>query len=394
MLSWISLFQLAVSNIKIHKFRCALTILGMTFGTGAVIATLSSNEGAAQYIKRELAKLGTNIVGVVAKPRNPSPLSEKDRLHLANYAYLLKSVSFVTSVHGAKGIYAGKAVNLSAFGVQPTYLRDAQLALSSGRNFDSVENEQMASLAVIGARTRKELFGDKTAIGESIHLTIEDRTFSVRVIGILKEKGGAQGEMVDRGIYLPQLLAEKLATQGNTFHFISAILKDENQAEEAKNQILTLLHPHFPEGIVVNDAREAIERTKSIWGKQNLVGICLALISLLTGGVGIMNIMLLSVTQRKKEIGLRKAVGATDFHILIQFLLESVTVCLLGGITGVLAGMMFGQQVAQMMGQWDAVISIWSIILALGFAVLTGVIFGLAPAYRASKMEPYEALRA
>ncbi len=141
------------------------------------------------------------------------------------------------------------------------------------------------------------------------------------------------------------------------------------------------------------DAREAIQRTKEIWSKQNLVGLCLAAVSLITGGIGIMNVMLLSIQQRRKEIGLRKAIGARNSEIIMQFLMETALISLMGGLLGLLTGVTFGQQVAKMMGQWEAVLSYSTILLALGFSVSTGLVFGIFPAVRASRIDPYDALR-
>jgi putative ABC transport system permease protein len=171
------------------------------------------------------------------------------------------------------------------------------------------------------------------------------------------------------------------------------LLRDDNQSSGVKNQIIALLRPKFGSSMRVVDAREAIERTKAIWGKQNLVGICLAAISLLTGGVGIMNIMLLSIHQRQKEIGLRKAVGAKNSEIATQFLMETVIICLLGSLVGVLVGWGFGHQVAKMLGDWEASMSMVSVLVAVSFSVLTGILFGAVPAARAARIDPYDALR-
>ena len=162
----------------------------------------------------------------------------------------------------------------------------------------------------------------------------------------------------------------------------------------AKTQAQAILKSRFPaDGVKIFDAREAIERTNAIWEKQNLVGIALASVCLLTGGVGIMNVMTLSVLHRKREVGLRKAIGATDAAISTQFLLEAVFICFVGGIAGVLTGWGFGRQVAKMLGDWEATMSVQAVVLALGFATFVGIFFGLYPAIRASKMAPYDALR-
>jgi ABC-type antimicrobial peptide transport system permease subunit len=210
------------------------------------------------------------------------------------------------------------------------------------------------------------------------------------VIGVTREKGGAAANL-DSSIFISPSLAVKVT--GASSDRIMVLLRDDNQSIGVKNQITALLGPKFGAAMRVADAREAIERTKAIWGKQNLVGICLAAISLLTGGVGIMNIMLLSIHQRQKEIGLRKAVGARNSEIATQFLLETVIICVLGGMVGILVGWGFGQQVAKMLGDWEASMSLVSVLVALSFSVMTGVLFGATPAMRAARIDPYDALR-
>ncbi|MFM8314300.1 MAG: ABC transporter permease, partial [Deltaproteobacteria bacterium] len=264
----------------------------------------------------------------------------------------------------------------------------------SGRIYDQFEDQQAAPVVVLGAAVKESIFGKENATGKFIHLYREKSAFLVQVIGVLEEKGGAQAEMVDRNIFLPPKTLSKIAaSQPPNNTALAAVLRNEDQAPIARNEIKTLLKSQFPNGVQISDARETIERSKELWEKQNLVGLALALLSLLTGGVGIMNIMLLSIAQRSKEIGLRKAVGARDSHILIQFLLEAVILCLVGGVLGILFGVFFGQQVASLMGQWQATTSMMTIGVALAFSMMVGIGFGLLPAMRAARLDPYEALR-
>jgi len=394
MFPWLGLFKLALANLRINKLRSGLTILGMVFGTGAVIATLSSNEGAAQYIKKQLEQIGTNIVYVSADNRNKNMLSLEDKALLLKYSELFDSASYVLTSGGSQSRYETKVKSVTLFGVETPYFEATRLSLKQGRVFSLQEDYEEAMVVILGANTKKELFGDSNAISEYVHLYVDKADFMMRVIGVLKEKGGPAGQSLDGGFFIPQNTLKKLSNVDDLNAILAITLLDDESSPQAKLQIEGLLASRFPKGLQISDAREAIERTKGIWEKQNLVGICLAIISLLTGGVGIMNIMLLSVTQRRKEIGLRKAVGASNAIVLSQFLLEAVSVCFLGGILGIIAGLAFGQQVAKMMGQWEAVVSPMTIVMALAVATLTGVVFGLAPAYNASKLDPYEALRA
>ncbi len=393
MISPIAFFQLALANLKTNKLRAVLTMLGMVFGTGAVIATMSSSEGAANHIKEEMKKLGTNVI-TVSNDGTGTFFSVKHAELLKKYSTTIKAVSILEWLDGIEVRYGAKLSSVRALSAESEYFDTFSLNRKSGRIYDQFEDQQAAPVVVLGAAVKESIFGKENATGKFIHLYREKSAFLVQVIGVLEEKGGAQAEMVDRNIFLPPKTLSKIAASqplNNTA--LAAVLKNEDQAPIARNEIKTLLKSQFPNGVQISDARETIERSKELWEKQNLVGLALALLSLLTGGVGIMNIMLLSIAQRSKEIGLRKAVGARDSHILIQFLLEAVILCLVGGVLGILFGVFFGQQVASLMGQWQATTSMMTIGVALAFSMMVGIGFGLLPAMRAARLDPYEALR-
>lgn len=385
------LIKLSFANLKINKLRSALTVIGMVFGTGAVIATLSSNEGAAQFIKKELESMGTNIV-MIQTDGQGSALGPEHIGYIKKYVPNFRMLTFVAE---SGGITLRRLTKKSAgrfVGVDFDFFGEVKLEVDKGRFYDSIENDEMALVAVIGAQVKKDLFGPENAINQFVHLGVGEGAFSIKIIGVLKEKGSSSTTQADSTVFMPVMTLEKLKGSSSGGAILAGTLHDDEKSGEVREAVRALLAKGFPTANV-SDARESIEKTQGIWKKQNLVGICLAMISLVTGGVGIMNIMLLSVAQRKREIGLRKAVGATNHYILTQFLMEAVMVCFLGGIAGILLGMFFGQQVAKMMGQWEAVLNMNTVVMALFFAVLTGVVFGLIPAMRASKLDPYEALR-
>lgn len=387
----LGLIKLSFANLKINKLRSALTVVGMVFGTGAVIATLSSNEGASQFIKKELESMGTNIVMIQTDGQGAS-LGEEHIDFLKKYVPNFRMLSFVSDAGSMNVRRSARQVSARVVGVGSEFFGETKIDIDRGRFYDSIEVNQTELIAVLGAQVKKDLFGAGNAINEYFHLAQGQDGFSIKVAGVLKEKGSTSSTQADGTIFIPVKTLEKLKSIQGGGALLAGTLFDDEKSAEVRETVKGLLLKLFP-GVNVTDARESIEKTQGIWKKQNLVGICLAMISLVTGGVGIMNIMLLSVAQRKKEIGLRKAVGATNVYILSQFLMEAVMVCFLGGIAGILLGMFFGQQVAKMMGQWDAVLNTSTIVMALFFAVLTGVVFGLVPAIRASQLDPYEALR-
>lgn len=389
MASFYVILRLAIATLWESKLRSILTLIGMVFGTAAVIATLSSNDGAQRFIAKQMASLGNKLMTITSTDK---PVSSRDVRAIERYADEI-DVAVLESVAGDASLkFQQKTAQVATYAVSDSYFKAMNLELAIGRSFLNQEVSDGTLVAIVGHKVREELFGRNSFVNRSIALKLKDSAVIVRVIGAFKEKGGPSGTAFDHGIFIPAPLGMKLLDQSLSSRLI-LVLKDDNRSMIAKNQVRSLLAPKFKESLQVSDAREAIERTKAIWAKQNFVGICLAVVSLLTGGVGIMNIMLLSIHQRQKEIGLRKAVGALNSEIAIQFLLESILICLLGGLGGVVAGVGFGHQVARMLGDWEAVTSLQSIAISLGFSVLTGIVFGLIPALRAARIDPYDALR-
>jgi ABC-type antimicrobial peptide transport system permease subunit len=389
MASVLVIFKLALSTLWENKVRSLLTLVGMLFGNAAVIATLSSNDGAQKYIAKQLESLGNKLLTIdLASVK----VTTSDVHMVARYADEVESA--VRELNYGPGIlrYNSRVVDSNIWAVDLDYFDTVNLAFDQGRNFLQSEFNDADFVAVVGSSLRKDLFGRNSFVDQEVILIIEQRKLVIRIIGSLKEKGGAQAEL-DRGIYLSPHLMQKIYQTEPRSSKLVAFLKDDKRSTVAKYQVKSLLYPKFGNALRIADAREAIERTQNIWSKQNFVGICLAAISLITGGVGIMNIMLLSIHQRQKEIGLRKAVGAQNSEIAVQFLLETVMICLVGGCLGVLFGWGFGHQVAKMLGDWEAELSLTSIFVALSFSVVTGIIFGALPAMRASRIDPYDALR-
>lgn len=389
MASFHVILRLAIATLWESKLRSVLTLIGMVFGTAAVIATLSSNDGAQRFIAKQMASLGNKLMTITSSDK---PLSNREINAIERYADEI-DVAVLESIGGEANLkYQQKSAQATTYAVSDSYFKAMNLELEVGRNFIAQEVSDGTLVAIVGHKVRETLFDKKSFMNESVVFKLKDSSVVVRVVGAFKEKGGPAGTQFDNGVFIPPPLGLKLLDQGLSSRLI-LVLKDDNRSMIAKEQVRSLLSPKFKDSLQVSDAREAIERTKAIWAKQNFVGICLAIVSLLTGGVGIMNIMLLSIHQRQKEIGLRKAVGALNSEIAIQFLLESVLICLLGGLGGVIAGWGFGHQVARMLGDWEAVTSLQSIGISLSFSVLTGVVFGLLPALRAARIDPYDALR-
>ncbi len=391
MVSIPALCKLAALNLWVNKVRSLLTISGMVFGTAAVIATLSSSEGAQRFVKKQLESLGANIITVFSDKGDP--FSEQDIDLIRKNSPVFDSIAVAAGVPAnyQKSAFATGGVNMPVIGYQSNGFKAATLEIDYGRIFDPLEERMGMPVTVLGATAARQLFGIAPVVGEAVRIGFPSGEKIFTVTGVLKEKGGAAGKDLDTQIFIPYLSALR-EVNGAPKTVLYGVLKSEKLSGRARDELRALFAAGRPD-VQVIDAREAIEKTTAIWEKQNLVGMMLACVSLVTGGVGIMNIMLLSIHQRRKEIGLRKAVGANDFAIATQFLLESVIVCLFGGLIGVAVGWGFGNQVAKMLGQWEAVTSPFAISLALGFAMITGIVFGLLPAMKAAQLDPYEALR-
>ena len=383
-----NIIKISLSNLLINKMRSALTILSMVFGTGAVIATLNSNEGAQRFISKQLEGLGTNLLR--AELSDGQTFKKSDLVVIDRYSTSFESTMFEANL-GAQTIrFNQKTSRGKLLGVESSYFETVNMDVARGRIFTTDQDQNFEPVVLLGSALKENLFGKNISIGKQIFVYINNNPVVFEVVGELKEKGAASGSETDQSIFIPIQIARKMAPA--KFSLIATLKKDVDSTA-AKNEIIGLLKIFYHDTLRTTDAKEAIEKTKSIWEKQNLLGMVLAGVTLLTGGIGIMNIMLLSIQQRRREIGLRKAIGAQPFDICIQFLVEAVSICLIGGLIGVGVGSYFGHQVAKMLGQWEAVVSINTIILALGFSSLTGVFFGLIPAIKASQMDPYEALR-
>jgi putative ABC transport system permease protein len=399
----------AISELSSQKLRTFLTLLGMIFGVGAVIAMLNIGEGAEKEALELIDSMGVNNIIVEAKRYSKEELLEVREeslgLSLGDSQAATRTLPFVTSFSASKNIKVhdiysdwGKS-NSEAVGITPSYFAHGNLSLSSGRFFDESDNKRLAQVAVLGFDTAQQLFPDGEAIGQFVkvnHLWLE-------VIGVLsapiQSKDEFQGVNVggDRSrLFIPlqttmkKLKIESLDNQLDSLKLSIDKNTDPIIAATAISHLINQRHGGLDDFSLLIPAAllEQQEQTQQIF---NIVMACVAGISLLVGGIGIMNIMLANVLERTKEIGLLRAVGATQKDIKQQFIAESFTISILGGVLGVL----FGQLLASLIGfysGWAVSWSIPAIILSLGICMLVGVGFGVFPAIKASKLNPIEAL--
>ncbi|MFN2300020.1 MAG: ABC transporter permease [Anaerolineales bacterium] len=400
----------ALESLTSNKLRSGLTMLGIVIGVGAVIAMLSVGQGASETISGSINSIGTNLIFVVGVSdpdvtiRRPLTLEDANAIGDPLNAPSILQTSVIYMLGRIKVAAAGETVTMAVTAVTPTYDDIRNLEMADGEFISEIQMIGRASVAVLGTTTAENLFGTaENIIGETIR--IQGQPF--RVIGIQASKGGSGFSDEDDVLYVPystavSRLAQRSGEAPNRVDMIVASAVSAsvvNDASEEIRQILRMRH-HTEVGkddFTLMTQQDFLSLTAQIMGVLTIFLGGIAAISLLVGGIGIMNIMLVSVTERTREIGLRKALGARRKDILIQFLTESATLSLFGGLIGIALGAALAfavGQIAQATGNpFTPVIGLDSILLATLFSAGVGLFFGIYPASRAAGLEPVEALR-
>lgn len=398
----------ALDTLRTHKLRSFLTMLGVIFGVMAVVVMVALIEGARSSVVAEFEKLGSDVIIVAFDPSERIRREERggtvEGLKMVDLEAIrklpnLRAVAAERQLGEKEFIYQGEKVRGPLTGVSEDYLTARALEIEQGRFFEPYEIQQGEKLLVLGYDTAQKLFGKKDPIGQSV---LVDGT-QAQVIGVLKKRGRGFGENLDEGAYIPLQAALRRWAGDESLTMIMAMPYTREQTPAAMDAIwetLMRLHNNQPDFRVdtLESILSAITRVISLFGVL-LGGI--AGLALLVGGIGIMNIMLVSVTERTREIGLRKAVGAQKWHILTQFLIESATLATIGGLIGMGLGWGFGELIEFATKQSDAFgenglsfyFPLWAGIGAFLFSASVGVVFGLYPAWRAANLDPIVALR-
>ena len=399
-----NLFRIAWRAILLNKTRTLLTMLGIIIGVGSVITMLAIGEGSKKSIKENISKMGTNMLnirpgaGMFGGVRNNSDMQSlkmTDYLALKKEATLLKYITPVFSGNG-QSIAGANNWPTSIYGVNMDYLSIREWSVTEGAMFGQDEIDNFSKVAVIGQTIVKNLFPD----GDSpIGQTIRFKNIPFKVIGILAAKGESNfGQDQDDIIIAPYTTVQKRILAQNYLQSIVASAINENEAENAVNQVKKILERTHniaadqENNFNVFSQQELISTFSSTSEMLTVLLVAIASISLIVGGIGIMNIMYVSVKERTKEIGLRMAIGAKGKDILAQFLIESVLISITGGIVGVVLGLLATYVVKVFIG-WPVSITFYSIVLSFLVCTLTGVFFGWYPARKASDLEPITALR-
>ncbi len=403
-------FRSALRALSANALRSVLTMLGIIIGVAAVIAMIAVGQGATQRVQEQMKGLGSNIMlvlpggvsqaGVRLGAQTRQRLTEEDAQAIA---LEIPEVQVAAPTSRATGqlVWGNSNWGSNIIGVTNEYLEARDWPLQSGRMFDAAELAGSAKVAWVGVTVVRELLGDQDAVDQVIRV----RGIPITVIGVLSPKGqNSMGQDQDDVVMIPigtlrnRIWGGDATSRLKRVGSISVKVRDGQDMKEVESSIQDLLRQRFKvqagsdDPFTVRNLTEILQAQEESSRVMTLLLAAVAGISLVIGGIGIMNIMLVSVTERTREIGLRMAVGARGRDILAQFLIEAVTLSLIGGAIGVLLGALTTWAVGAFAG-WDVSLSWASVVLAVGFSGLVGVFFGFYPAQRAAKMLPIQALR-
>lgn len=395
------LFKMAIRSLIANTMRTFLTALGMIIGVASVISMISIGEGARQQTLSTIAKFGTNIITIKPGKKKTRHVSSDNvnTLVLEDAEAINTHIPLITGVaaqvyRSAQIKYGNKNTNTTVRGTGIKYLKIANFTLDQGRYFSSQEVRSIRRVAVLGSTVVKNLFGDINPIGKKIKVDGSNYL----IIGSTSPKGALSWFDPDDQIFIPVTTAQKRLFGVNNIQSIDIQAEKIEDLEIIKERVDSLLR--IRHGIRKTEESDFHVQNSSQWLNSwgdaaktftYLLG-GIAAISLLVGGIGIMNIMLVSITERTKEIGIRIAIGAKKSEIMQQFLIESVLISFIGGGIGIMIGILISRTVSKI-GGWDTIVSNQSIMIAFGFSVGVGIFFGYYPARKAANLNPIDALR-
>ena len=400
------LLEESISAILSNKARSGLTILGIVIGIASVIAMVSIGEGTSNSIQTSIQSLGSNLMMVSPGAQRTqgfqasSGRGSAQTLTLEDANAIKKDISLATAVapdvSGRYQITAkGTNTNTSVIGITADYATVRNVTVDSGSFISDQDNSGLSRVAVIGPTTRDDLFGEET---DPLGQTIRIKGIEFKIIGLTKSKGGSMTGSQDDIIYIPLTVAQKLLAGNKRVSTISIQAIDQKSMADLQQEIsdLLLTRHHITDvtkaDFSILNMNDIVETASSMTKTLTVLLASIAGISLVVGGIGIMNMMLTNVTERTREIGLRKAIGAKSRDINFQFLSESIILTFVGGVIGIILGSSIAIAIAKL-SSIPTKISPVSVLLAVGVSSLTGIVFGYYPAKRAASLNPIEALR-
>lgn len=405
-MNFINLFKIALRAIAANKLRSFLTMLGIIIGVASVIAMLAIGQGSKQSIQKNISEMGSNMIMIQpgqdrGHGRAQKDASEMQTLKLTDYEALCKDTKYLAAVSpnvSASGQFVNGNNNTPStiYGVSPDYLKIRQLKIADGEIFTEEDMQTSAKVCVIGKTIADNLFPN----GEDpIGKVIRYKSIPFRIVGILKSKGyNSFGMDQDNLVLAPYTTVMKRILSVTYLQGINASAISEDRTDQAIEEITTILREQHKlmgdaqNNFTIRSQQEIAEMMNSTSDTMTILLLVVACISLIVGGIGIMNIMYVSVTERTKEIGLRMSVGARGFDILNQFLIEAVFLSVTGGVIGVLVGIGISVGI-NTFAMWPILIQPWSVLLSFVVCTATGIFFGWYPAKKAAQLDPIDALR-
>nr|WP_242637841.1 MULTISPECIES: ABC transporter permease [Bacillaceae] len=379
--------KMALRSIKGNKLRSALTMLGMIIGVSSVIILVSIAQGSARNVTSQINQLGTNLLTINTFGTDVA-LTE-DKISALSKLDGVKAVSPVVSGRvNVKKDRTTSQVTLTGTNADYSTVRDT--SVSAGRFITDLDMEYRQKIVVLGADTASTFFGTENPVGQ--YLQIEGTSF--KVVGVLVSKGSSMGQSGDNVVIVPLSSGQRLV-KSSTINQVYLQGKSEDQMDFVMNEIkmtMASLYPNKSDSYSVTNQQDIMDTMSSVSDTMTMMLGGIASISLLVGGIGIMNIMLVSVSERTKEIGIRKAIGAKRRDVLLQFLIEAVVLSGVGGIIGIIAGVGLGKILSTLL-RLSVSFSSSVLLLSFLFSLVVGVVFGVFPANKASKLNPIQALR-
>ena len=393
--------RISLLSIRGNLFRAMLTMLGIIIGVGAVITMVALGTGAQRAIDEQMAALGGDILSIQSSAwfsrgvaRDQRTLTTDDAKALLESARHIEAVvPEISNRYQAK--YGNKNLNLQTIGTTPNYPEVHGFEMAAGRMFNAADEAARRRVVVLGAEVPDMLDAEGS---ELVGQTLQVRSIAFKVIGVLAAKGGSGWRNPDDDIWIPLSTAQFRVTGDEFVETISAKVAEDSTVPMAMLEIESVLRrehgilPGKDNDFAIMNRKQFAESRQQATEVFTYLLAGIAGVSLVVGGIGIMNIMLVTVTERTREIGVRKALGATKGNILLQFLVESTILCLLGGLLGLLLGISASMLLAKFAG-WQTVVTSASALTAFGFSAAVGMIFGIWPASRAAQLDPIDALR-
>ncbi len=401
----ISILRIAWRALARNKMRSTLTMLGIIIGVGAVIAMVGVGQGAQQQVQNQIAAMGSNVLFVSAGSVNRGGMrmgygATKTLVYEDLQAILKECPAVKTAAPGSGSsgqvVYGNDNWFTQITGTEPQYLEVRAWPVAMGASFSQSDVEIAANVALIGETTRKNLFGAVDPVGQTIRI----RNLPFKVVGVLSQKGqsAAMGQDQDDTIIMPITTLQKKITGDTWLRFIMVSAVSREASFAAQQQITALLRdrhrirPGQDDDFMVRNLADIADLADQQMSVMTMLLASIASVSLLVGGIGIMNIMLVSVTERTREIGIRMAIGATEVDVQRQFLIEAVVLSCIGGAIGIMFGIGASYVITKALG-WAVLISPIAIGTAVLFSMGVGIFFGFYPARKAARLDPIEALR-